>query len=63
MRRMTSLEILRHGVEERHLVEQALRAALGARAVVALDVDDQRVVQFAHVLQCASRMRPIWLSQ
>ena len=33
-----------------HLVEQALRRAFGARAVVALDVDDERVVELAQSL-------------
>src|SRR5450631_33372 len=42
-------EILRNGVEERHFVEQALWSAFSARAVIALDVYDQRIVQFALV--------------
>ena len=33
-----------------HLVERSLERAFGAGAVVAADVDDQRVVEFAHVL-------------
>ena len=33
-----------------HLVERALQRAFGAGAVVAADVDDQRVVELAHVL-------------
>ena len=33
-----------------HLVERALQGAFGAGAVVAADVDDQRVVELAHVL-------------
>ena len=33
-----------------HLVERALERAFGAGAVVAADVDDQRVVELAHVL-------------
>ena len=37
-------------VEEGHLVRRASRRAFGARAVVAADVDDQRVVELAHVL-------------
>ena len=37
-------------VEERDLVRRAERPALGAGAVVAVDVDDQRVVELAHVL-------------
>ena len=41
------LHVLGDGVEHRHLVEQSLHAAFGARAVIALDVDDERVVQFA----------------
>ena len=37
-------------VEHRHLVRRAVQRALGAGAVVAVDVDDQRVVELAHVL-------------
>ena len=37
-------------VEERHLVERAGRRALHAGAVVAPDVDDERVVEVAHLL-------------
>ena len=47
------LHVDRHlvdAVEERDLVGRAERAAFGARAVVAVDVDDQRVVELAHVL-------------
>src|SRR5579863_1553363 len=40
-------KVFRSGVEERHLIEQTLRTALGTRSVVALNVDHQRVVQFA----------------
>lgn len=36
-------------VEERDLVGRAERTTLGAGAVVAVDVDDQRVVELAHV--------------
>src|SRR6266849_6967422 len=43
------LEILRNGVEKGHFVEQALWTAFGARAIVALNVDDQRVVEFTQV--------------
>src|SRR5438552_18110048 len=43
------VEIFRNGVEKRHLVEQALWSTFGARAVISLDVDDQRVVEFAQV--------------
>ena len=38
-------------VHERDVVEQALRPALGARAVVALDIDDHRVVEFPLLAQ------------
>ena len=38
-------------VEERHLVGRAQRPALGAGAVVAVDVDDQRVVELAQILE------------
>ena len=38
-------------VEKRHLVGRAQRPALGAGAVVAVDVDDQRVVEPAEVLE------------
>ena len=38
-------------VEERDLVRRAERPALGAGAVVAVDVDDQRVVELAQVLE------------
>ena len=41
---------LRDAVEIGHLVEHADHAALGARAVVADDVDEQRVVQLAQIL-------------
>ena len=46
------LHLDRHldGVEHRHLVRRADERALGRRAVVAGDVDDQRVVELAHVL-------------
>ncbi len=40
----------RDAVEERDFVGRAERAALGAGAVVAVDVDDERVVELAHVL-------------
>ena len=42
----------RHGdaIEGGELVRRAVEHALGARAVVAADVDDQRVVELAHVL-------------
>src|SRR5229473_6739052 len=43
------VEIFRNGVEKGHLVEQALWSAFGARAVISLDVDDKRVVEFALV--------------
>ena len=46
MRREVLLEALGHEVEEVHLVERALRAALGAGAVVAHDQHD-RVVELA----------------
>ncbi len=35
-----------------HLVRRTLKGAFGTGAVVAADVDDQRVVEFAHVLDC-----------
>ena len=47
---ITSLEVFGHGVEEGHLIEQPVLPALGAGAVVALDIDHQRVVQFARLL-------------
>ena len=37
-------------VEERHFVGRAEWAALGAGAVVAVDIDDERVVQLANIL-------------
>ena len=37
-------------VEKRHLVEQAVQPAFGARAVVARHVDHDRVVQFAKLV-------------
>ena len=39
-------------VQERHLVERARRRPLEAGAVVAPDVEDQRVVEVAHLLDC-----------
>ena len=36
-------------VEHRHFVRRAVHLALGAGAVVAVDVDDQRIVELAHV--------------
>ena len=39
-----------HAVEVGHLVEHTVHAALGARPVVADDVEDQRIVQLPHVL-------------
>jgi hypothetical protein len=44
------LEVFGRGVEEGHLVEQALMAALGTGTVVALDINDQSVVQLAGFL-------------
>ena len=41
------LDGLLHAVEVGHLVEQPVHAAFGARAVVADDVEDQRVVELA----------------
>ena len=41
---------LGHGVEVGHLVVEPDHAALGAGAVVAGDVEDERVVELAHVL-------------
>ena len=41
------LQVLGHAVEEGHFVEQALKAAFGAGAVVARDVDDDGVVELA----------------
>ena len=38
-------------VERQHLVVGAVRAAFGARAVVADDVEEERVVELAHVLE------------
>ena len=38
-----------HAVEIGHLIEQAVHGAFGARAVVADDVEDERVVELAHV--------------
>ena len=43
------LDRLLHTVEVGHLVEHAVHAALGARPVVSEDVEDQRVVELAHV--------------
>ena len=37
-------------IEEGHFVGRAHRPALGTRAIVAVDVDDQRVVELAHVI-------------
>ena len=37
-------------VEHRHFVRRAVRLALGAGAVVAVDIDDQRVVELAEVV-------------
>src|SRR5207244_6086068 len=45
-------EVLGRGIEECHFIEQALRTAFRTRAVVALDVDDKRVVEFALVRNC-----------
>ena len=45
------LHLLGHAVEIGHLVVHADEAALGAGAVVAGDVDEQRVVELADVLQ------------
>ena len=50
MRLSDLLEVFGNSVEVGQFVEQPLRAALGTGAVVALDVDHQRVVQFAHFL-------------
>ena len=45
------LEFLGHAVEVGHLVEHAVHAALGAGPVVAGDVEDQRVVELANILE------------
>ncbi len=37
-------------VEKRHLVGRAERAAFGTGAIVSVDVDDERIVELAHVL-------------
>src|SRR6266705_6547027 len=42
-------EIFGNSVEKGHFIEQALWSALSARAVISLDVDDQRVVELALV--------------
>ena len=39
-----------HAVEERELVRRAIDRPFRARSVVAADVDDQRVIELAHVL-------------
>src|SRR5258707_14254490 len=44
------LEVFRDGVEEGHLIEQTLLAALSARSIVALNIDYERVVQLTQVL-------------
>jgi hypothetical protein len=44
------LEVFGNAVENRHLVKQTLQRSLGAGAIVALDVDDQRVIQLSHVI-------------
>ena len=46
------LDLLGHAVEIGHLVVHADEAALGAGAVVAGDVDEQRVVHLTDVLEC-----------
>jgi hypothetical protein len=45
------LDLLGHAVEVGHLVVHADEAAFGAGAVVAGDVDEQRVVEFADLLE------------
>ena len=50
IKRNQVLDLFLHAVEVGHLVVHADHAALGARAVVAGDVEDQRVVQFADLL-------------
>ena len=42
--------LFRNAVEVRHFVEEPVHAALGARPVVTHDVEDERVVQLAHIL-------------
>ena len=45
------LDLVRQTVEHDHLVEGAGQAALGAAAVVAPDVEEQRVVELAQLLE------------
>ena len=59
MRRITSLKSSGMPLKTVISLSNPCRRAFGARAVVALDVDDQRVVQLA-LSSIASRMRPIW---
>jgi hypothetical protein len=42
-------EFFRNCVEKSHFIEQPLRSAFGARTIIALNVDDQRIVEFAHL--------------
>src|SRR5260370_37763788 len=44
------LEVFRYRVEEGHLIERTLLAALSARAIVTLNIDDEGVVQLTKVL-------------
>ena len=57
------LPLLREAVEEQVLVERAFEAALGARAVVAGDVDEQACCRRPGSCFTASMTRPISWSQ
>ena len=48
--RQNVLDGFMHAVEVGHLVKQAIHAAFGARAIVADDVEDQRIVHLARLL-------------
>ena len=50
MQHLLGLGEVQNAVVGGHLVRRALQRAFGAGAVVAADVDDQRVVELAHVL-------------
>ena len=50
-----SLDRFWHPVEISHFIEKTVHAALGARSIVADDVEDECIVQLAEIFQCGDQ--------
>jgi Arc/MetJ family transcription regulator len=46
------IKILGNSIEKRHFIQQSLRTALGASAVIALNKHDQRIVELTGRFDC-----------